>query len=98
MKPSRREIIAAVLAALAAVGVSLGVLEEGEGSDLAECTTSALDGAGEVWATQACEDIATRLVESMRAELGDVWVLEQLPPPGEEEGEDLAPEEEEEGQ
>lgn len=79
MKPTKREMVAALIAAMAAAGVSLGLLEEHEGGDLTTCTTAALtDGAGEIWATQACEDIAERLIESMRDELGDTWLQGRL--------------------
>ena len=83
MRPTKRDFVTALIAMIAAGAVSLGLIETDEADDLTTCTTSAMGGGGQIWSTQACEDIAGRLLESIRSELGESWIDDRLTLPEE---------------
>jgi len=78
LKLTKRDFVTALIAMIAAGAVSLGLIETDEADDLTTCTTAALEGGGQIWSTQACEDIAGRLLESIRDELGEAWIDDRL--------------------
>jgi len=74
MKAQWKIIITGVVGALIGCLTALGVLDHSEGQGTAICVEAALQDEPHPWDTEECQGIALRLMESIRDDLGMVWL------------------------